>query len=81
MVRTKSVGFLSDPSRLELALTRSSDSSIILGFAEIFASQGGFFESLAAETGTNLKLKNGTYFSNVEEISSYVYDQSIKKLQ
>ena len=81
LVRTRSIGFLSDASRLELALTRSSDNLIILGSAEIFASSGGFFESLVTKFGTNLKLQNGTSFSNVEEISNYFYNQSIEKLK
>ena len=81
LVRTNFVGFLSDTSRLELALTRSSDNLIILGFAEIFASNGCYFESLVKQHGFTLKLQNGTSFSSVEELSNYVYEQSMKSLQ
>ena len=74
LVRTRSIGFLSDASRLELALTRSSDNLIILGSAEIFASSGGFFESLVTKFGTNLKLQNGTssnkFINNWEDLTS-----------
>ena len=79
LVRTRNLGFLSDTSRLELALSRSSTNSIILGSADLFASTDKFFESLVAKQGSSLVLAGGQVFTNVEEISKYVYDLSLQR--
>jgi hypothetical protein len=72
------VGFLSDSSRFELAVTRASDNLLILGSAELFACEGTFFEALVQKNGKQLKLQDGTSFTNVEQITVYVYEKSIK---
>lgn len=81
LVRTKSVGFLSDETRLELASTRATDNLIILGSAGLFASENKFFNTLVSKTGTKLQLIDGIEFDNVESISKYVYNLSLETIQ
>ena len=84
LVRTKSIGFLSDHSRLELAVTRSSENLIILGSKNLFGSNGNeetFFSSLISKCESDfLILANGQGFKDIEEISSFVYDLSVKTI-
>lgn len=85
MVRTKSIGFLSDHSRLELAVTRSSENLIILGSKNLFGSNSNeefFFSSLISKRESDLLLlTNGQGFKDIEEISSFVYDLSVRTIK
>ena len=82
LVRTKSVGFLSDKSRIELACTRASENLVVLGSSNLFASHdGGYFEELVTKNGSELILENDTKFCNAEQIAKFVYNLSLEKLQ
>lgn len=72
LVRTKSLGFLTDPSRLDLAFTRASDNLIVLASADLFSKQFNVVNELG--------LVDGTLFGNVEDFTKYVYELSIKNI-
>ena len=72
LVRTRSLGFLADSSRLELAFSRATENLLVLASADLFENQLNL---------NNLSLQDGKSFENVEELTKYVYDLSIKTLQ
>lgn len=81
LVRTKSKGFLSDKTRLNLAISRATQNLIVLGSLGIFGSKGSFFEDIVLQRGSSLKMRDGSAFTSVEQITKIVYDSSIKQLQ
>lgn len=78
LVRTKTMGFLSDSRRLDMAISRASENLILLGSHRLFVNdETSFFHNIP--TGP-FQLQSGHVLKNVEEISKYVYELSVSKL-